>query len=408
MKQQIKKLLYPLLMAFISIGISFNTEARLPKHMAQRAAELLIEKSELQLKAGATKEAFAANLVDFLYSTKKRQNLTNWFRLAFIGDIQISTASQDIKDIMTHVNGVTHETAISGSFVNQRFPCWTGTLTCFMMNKNNKAMQALSEGKVVERCQESLNSPDGAYKVVGILFTLELVDNWDDVKRITGSAEDAPAHPEQYDPYDCVPVPNTAYIRFKKEEPGKEPKKYYQGSCMISTVRNLVYMLCRTTSDSTEIVKENMKEDIKTAFSDLIHTVPGTTSESTLKGFAEKILPGITDQYQPTLELFVCTLNSLLRVDMQESIAIPTPHQYISGSLGIHQGVIESILRKITNHNGHLTVTLNNNPTKLSNDWPQSCLIINDLTVNKKITIAFGLRGTGYHVEIIDITHADH
>lgn len=29
------------------MGISFNTEARLPKYMAQRAAELLIEKSEL-------------------------------------------------------------------------------------------------------------------------------------------------------------------------------------------------------------------------------------------------------------------------------------------------------------------------------------------------------------------------
>lgn len=38
-------------MVFISIGISSNTEARLPKYMAQRAAELLIEKSGLQLKS---------------------------------------------------------------------------------------------------------------------------------------------------------------------------------------------------------------------------------------------------------------------------------------------------------------------------------------------------------------------
>ena len=34
-------------------------------------------------------------------------------------------------------------------------------------------------------------------------------------------------------------------------------------------------------------------------------------------------------------------------------------------------------------------------------------MIINDLAVNKKITIAFGVRGTGHHVEIIDITHAN-
>lgn len=35
----------------MSISISFDTEARLPKYMAQRAAELLIEKSGLQLKS---------------------------------------------------------------------------------------------------------------------------------------------------------------------------------------------------------------------------------------------------------------------------------------------------------------------------------------------------------------------
>lgn len=51
MRKRIKKFLYSLLVAFISIGISFNTEARLPKYMAQRAAELLIEKSGLQLKS---------------------------------------------------------------------------------------------------------------------------------------------------------------------------------------------------------------------------------------------------------------------------------------------------------------------------------------------------------------------
>ncbi len=51
MKKRIKKFLYSSLIAFVSMEISFNTEARLPKYMAQRAAELLIEKSGLQLKS---------------------------------------------------------------------------------------------------------------------------------------------------------------------------------------------------------------------------------------------------------------------------------------------------------------------------------------------------------------------
>ncbi len=176
----------------------------------------------------------------------------------------------------------------------------------------------------------------------------------------------------------------------------------FQGSCMINTIRNLLYILCRNTSSSV-ITTKNMREDIRDAFVTSIYEVPGTTSFATLKEFSNKILSGVSVRYQPTLELFICTINSLLRMDLRESIVMPTPQQYIVGLLGIDQNLISKILRKITDHN-NISVTINENPIKLSSDWPQCCLTISDEVVNKKITIAFGKRGTGEHIEITNIT----
>ena len=72
MKKRIKKLLCYSFLAFISTSINFDVEARLPKYMAQRAAELLIEKSGLVLKEESVankaqkRREFAEKLVNFL------------------------------------------------------------------------------------------------------------------------------------------------------------------------------------------------------------------------------------------------------------------------------------------------------------------------------------------------------
>ena len=165
----------------MSISISFDTEARLPKYMAQRAAELLIEKSGLVLtgesvanKAQKRRE-FTENLVDFLYSTEKRQYLANWMKHAYkvapkdhfkkiisgnilsFNEEYTETICTELSDKLQldKVANINWTTTCKNSdfinFVNQRFPCWTGTLTCFMLSENNVANKALSEGKVVER-----------------------------------------------------------------------------------------------------------------------------------------------------------------------------------------------------------------------------------------------------------------
>ena len=122
MKNRIKKLLYSSLIVFISIAVNFDAEARLPKYMAQRAAELLIEKSGLQLKEGVGKKTFATKLVDFLYSTEKRQHLANWMkrRLPFkVHNTQIdwSTDEDDFKNLLDDINEPFEDTEVFRKFV---------------------------------------------------------------------------------------------------------------------------------------------------------------------------------------------------------------------------------------------------------------------------------------------------
>jgi hypothetical protein len=72
--------------------------------------------------------------------------------------------------------------------------------------------------------------------IIGIMFTLEALDTWKDFTAVINRKVEEPGYPEEdYDPYDVVPVPNTSYRGESKLE----------GSCMISTVRNLLFIFCR-------------------------------------------------------------------------------------------------------------------------------------------------------------------
>lgn len=121
-----------------------------------------------------------------------------------------------------------------------------------------------------------------------------------------------------------------------------------------------------------------------------------------MKEFAQRILPDVKDEYQATLELFVYTLNSSLKDSLKEvCMSVPTPLEHINKT--IYQKLLDKILKKITDHGADITVTIQNNPQELSRNWPKHSFIIIDKKVNKKITVAFGQRGTGAHVEIIKI-----
>lgn len=176
---------------------------------------------------------------------------------------------------------------------------------------------------------------------------------------------------------------------------------------MISTIRNLLYIFCRNSAAAAEVTKTNMREDMATAFNTSINNISGTTSMTVLKEFANNILLGVSKEYQPTLELFACTLNSLLKTELQKNIPMPTPKQYTDNLLGVDGSLIDAIFKEITGHNDDITVTKRTDPPRLSTDWPELCLEINDKIVKKKVTVAFGKRGRGTHIEIIDIKTAN-
>ena len=120
-------------------------------------------------------------------------------------------------------------------------------------------------------------------KVIRILCMLELIDKWDDVERITGSTESAPARTAQYDPYGCVPVPNTMYYL--------QPA-ITQGSCMISTIRNLLCILCQDTNPGLSLRNEvrNYIITLNNA-ANKRDFVSGTTNPEDLKRFADIVHP---------------------------------------------------------------------------------------------------------------------
>ena len=176
--------------------MNFDTEARLPKYMAQCAAELLIEKSGLDLNGRASPDQYAAQFVDFLYTTEKRQHLANWMKKRFKGgEVMASGTRSDVsgdENDFTNLFGSVKRSKPTCPdhyefrvVVNKCFPCRTGTLTCFML-KNNIARIVFAVNDVNSRCQLLRKSIDAnnAYKVVKILFILELVDDWEDIQTI--------------------------------------------------------------------------------------------------------------------------------------------------------------------------------------------------------------------------------
>jgi hypothetical protein len=110
--------------------------------------------------------------------------------------------------ILQALNAADQNNAAMSKFVNLLFPCWTGTLTCFMTNPGESlALAALKRNETVKMCKWLLDVdknesaligdlPEGVEKatlqykagargtltnnnikkVLGILFILEIVD----------------------------------------------------------------------------------------------------------------------------------------------------------------------------------------------------------------------------------------
>lgn len=551
MKKHIKRLICYSLITLVSIN--FNIEARLPKYMAQRAAELLIKESKLgikdkildpeetkrenllclkdikslvksnvpvgmdiktkkierivnkilndikskvtdketfekallsssikntlseKIKAGVQKTGteteklnnikkeiieelkcfiYASKLVDFLYTTEKRQHLANWMKNRVykgkVSDHFFLIKDEKETESFTRLFNDFDEGLIDDTyfreFANWHFPCWTGTLTCFMLKEPSLAQRIfqdktwrnkgynkeyLTEYSLMEMihtedlknfsikdCKDFIKKYNNYFKspqkLIRILFLLELMDEWKNVQQVIGNdtiSEPTLPNNYNYDPYECVPVPNTAYFLNAQQVKNDSERIKLQGSCMVSVIRNLLCILCR--DENGEYKKnDSLRSEVDKYIRNFNDTkirdfIPGTTSPAILGEFAENILPEIKVSYQPTLDLFVCTLNNLLKNKIESSkVVIPTPAEYMDGKkLEIfYQDLIETILRQITNHGKSLSTTIQKEwKTKNNNSWHNYTIAIEDEIVNKKVTIDIRKIGDGHHIEITDI-----
>ena len=555
MKKHIKRLICYSLIALV--GINFNTEARLPKYMAQKAAELLIKESKLGIKdeilnlgqkkiedllcsekikslvnipvgmgietkkikgivneilndikskvtdketfekalpsssikntlsekikggvqgMGTEKEKklegikkeiieelkcfiYASKLVDFLYTTEKRQHLANWMKNRVykgkVSDRFFLIKDEKETESFTRLFNDFDEGLIDDTyfreFANWHFPCWTGTLTCFMLKEPSLAQRIfqdktwrnkgynkeyLTEYSLMEmihtedlkkfkKCPNRKNfikeynyyfkSPQ---KLIRILFLLELMDEWKNVQQVIGNdtiSEPTLPNNYNYDPYECVPVPNTAYFLNAQQVKNDSERIKLQGSCMVSVIRNLLCILCR--DENGEYKKnDSLRSEVDKYIRNFNDTkirdfIPGTTSPAILGEFAENILPEIKVSYQPTLDLFVCTLNDLLSDKIDNAkVIIPSPKSYVMNSEyhGIdYADLIGKILRKITGHGESLSTEIlrkkQNTSTRTDETWYNYEIVIKDEIVNKKVTIDIRKIGDGHHIEITDI-----
>lgn len=479
MKKRIKKLFYSAIMAFISIGVNFNAEARLPKYMAQRAAELLIEKSEInfdkeygvrillnRLKKSKApnldnfttslfrllkldlqntslanilknklisfnedqqadsntyakeilKVVLAHKLVNFLYSTEKRQHLANWMKNRIEqGQIKSTTVNdsagtvQHFTSLFTDIREAYVDDYNFRRFVNQHFPCWTGTLTCFILN--GEAHQLLARGNAVDSCRTKLSSAKGTRKIVSILFVLELIDNWNDIKQICKTEEDDGAdrlkEPDYValDPYDCVPVPNTAY----------EYEGIFKGTCLLSTIRNLLSILGGPDQD---FIRFNINHEVKGYLrGHNLANIPGITNINEQNKWAGTLL-AIRDLHLPDLKGFVDTLIGLLDTKNENILQLyeqaklqqyrdgfnsRTKTQRSSIEQDILDPLITQILKSITNHDIRANSRTANQTEKTTRTWPVLILEISDNSIHKKITVGIGHVGGGQHIEILNI-----
>lgn len=291
-------------------------------------------------------------------------------------------------------------------------------MTCFMLN--NEAHKLLVQGNITDSCRIKLGTTKSAHKIVSILFVLELIDNWNDIKQICkigGETDDlsrlnVPSF-EEIDPYDCVPVPNTAY----------EIENIYNGTCLLSTTRNL---LCILKGRAPNFENFNIKTEVMEYFKkfeslEQLTAIPGITNIDEQNRWAGTLL-AIRNLHFPDLKGFIDTLIGLIKhITLQDKVFtlydgaelqkyrdnfnFDSGMQYGKINPDILNPLITQILMHITSGKHAISAQIREATLtdKKTRTWPVLILEIQDKTINKTIIIGIGNVGRGQHIEIINI-----
>ncbi len=414
-----------------------DTEGRLPKYQGKIAAEALVNiawPGEDTIGDYGTREAFINDLIDLIYTNTGRQSLADWmydrrpgggvaygrYKTSILHRIEGDRFTTDslFGSLLQKIRNADNDNQIINAkfsqLVNLAFPCWTGTLTCYMHNTGSAlATEALRENpmKIIEACQWFLgiggittdNLPEiirakatikndlitnnsNLIKTIGVLFSLELIDDWNQLKLIVNNQDlNEPDVPEDYSFLpSVVPIPNTCY----------NVGGYCKSDCHLNTLKNLVAILCHEHYGEY-ILNESTKQYFfgKQGTTAYLEHIFGSTSRVEHTTWADSLPNNIKTVITPTFQWLAYALHVLL----QENIDFLTWRSTHNTLVTIRNSIEESI-RKI-----HETATVTIEETGGA-QWIESQIAITipnffRITIKGKL-----LSGTGTHIEITEIT----
>ncbi len=350
MKKIFRKLACCSFLSIASIGC-FDVEARLPKYQGELAVKILVEKAltnfESFVNGDYTKKQFINDIIYMVYTNECRQSLANWMharrpdrgnygrRLKVLDGVDKDTPLYRLLSnlLLPYTNTVEFNQDFS-MLMNLAFPCWTGTLTCYMHNNGQSlAKESLQLGTVcgidyiVAACKwllfgnklpkplpkaldhdkiktaQTIRADNvNLVKLIGVLFTLEVIDDWNQLKAIVGNTDlNAPTVPAGYQSDLIVPVPNTGYYN------GSSHK--YESDCHLSTLKNLLAVLCNHNYDA--IVHETTSQyfvSTRVAKSIIAEVIIGETSKQNHTAWFNSLTESIKSSAEPSIYWLIYAL----------------------------------------------------------------------------------------------------
>lgn len=142
-------------------------------------------------------------------------------------------------------------------------------------------------------------------KLIGILFTLEVIDDWNQLKAIVDNLDlNAPMIPEGYQSDLVVPVPNTGY--------NSSPNRY-ESDCHLSTLKNLLAVLCNHNYDAI-VHKQTSQYFVSTrvARSIIADVIIGETSKQNHTVWFNSLPESIKSSAEPSIYWLIYALKVLL------------------------------------------------------------------------------------------------
>lgn len=438
------------LFCVLSLLSCFSADARLPQYKGEAALDALIEKFDIKCN---DMKKLKKHIIQTIYTNKGRQSLANWMKDrrprkglecggGYNDILEIKEDSRFKEDTpffnvlkMLVKAGKKVDNAAFSKFTNLIFPCWSGTLTCYMhkpagrslakvaleynrvsqackwilandsidtvlqplMDVQNCLKDEVEKKKVIEQVQiirekslerdKILPQNHMLVKVMGVLFALELIDDWKQVQSIVENDKLSEPHANNNRSPEClVHVPNTAAYCVINGHRELIP------DCQFTTLRQLLAILFQGNYDKIKNEKVSKYLQEYASSSEKIEIISGETDFEKHEKWAACLPDKIRNDLSRSAKWIVNAVAVLCGSDEVKGDSF----EELSISLKLS-------ICKIRKAGGEgLEVKVYPwDENKFCGSWPTEKIMIKDALTKKCIIIGSG--GDRNHCEIMDI-----